>query len=114
MPALLLRDLDELLRLFIFGTIATGVPFAVADGANFRVASFAFAIFASTFCINVLWFDPFPASSRRAIYSIAGRVLLELLVPFDFEFVVEEVLDMSKRYVFACTAPWRHMLRVTN
>jgi hypothetical protein len=50
---------------------------------------FAFAHFATTLENDMIWFDPFSATTRGAVDTILGGVFLKLPVPGLFEFLVE-------------------------
>lgn len=76
------------------------MPYPIASAADFRFTSAAFPILSATRSTSasihkdVVRFDPLTASLRRAVYAILRRVLLILLVPFDFEFCVKEFVHV--------------------
>lgn len=69
LPAFLLGDFHESLRLFVLGTVFVGVPLAVALAAHPDLATAAFTIFSARISINVYvrGFNPFTTASGRTI-----------------------------------------------
>ena len=53
LPAFLLGDFDEALCVFIFGTVFSGMPFAVALAADFELAAAASAVFPAVVWVGV-------------------------------------------------------------
>ena len=118
LPAFPLGYLDEFLCCGILGTFAPGVPFAVAGAADFCAAASAFPVLSSSVrsaaCIRVdlRRFDPFPAASLGTVDAVLGCVFLVFLVPFSFERVSEELVDMFERDVGFSATCWGHVLGV--
>ena len=100
LPALLLCDLDELLRRGVLGALAARVPFVIARAADFGLAPMASAVFPAsvgpTAGVNrdVCGFDPGAAVLCGAVDAVFGRVFLVLSVPFPFEAGVEKLFDV--------------------
>lgn len=94
LPAFLLGLLEESVGFFISWAVSGLMPLAVATTADLRLATSALADFSAIFTMNVFRLDPLAASSRWAIYSVAGGVLGELLVPVLLEFQVKQFFNM--------------------
>ena len=87
LPALLLGDPDEFLGRCVFGTFARGVPFIVAEAADFSSTSLAFAILpamvrtTTSISVYICRLDPLAAFSGGAVDAILSCIFLILLVP---------------------------------
>ena len=87
LPAFFLGDPDELLGRCVFGTFARGVPFIVAEAADFSPTSLAFAILppmvrtTTSISVNICRLDPLAAFSGGAVDAILSCVFLIFLVP---------------------------------
>ena len=118
LPAFRLGDLDEFLRRGVLGALAAGVPLVVARAADFRLAPLAFAEFSASVGAaagvdrDVGRFDPCAAAPCRAVGAVFGGVFLVLAVPFSFETVVEELVDMFQVDAVFGAAGGRHVLWV--
>lgn len=95
LPTFLFGNLDEFLGCRIFGTLARGVPFVVAEAADLCLAALAFAVFAAVIGsatrvgVNVGGFDPLAATFSRTVYSVFGGVFLVLPIPLYLEIVIK-------------------------
>ena len=100
LPSFLFGNLGETLRSLIFRAFATSVPFSVASAADFRSAAATLPIFTATVGasrgieVDVCGFDPFAASSCRAVDAVLRSVFLVLLIPLHLEFGVKKFLDI--------------------
>lgn len=116
LPAFFLGDLDEFLRRGVFGAVAAGMPFVVAGAADFRLAPLAFAKLPASVGatarvdVDMCGFDPGAATPCGAVDAVFGRVLLKLSIPFSFEAVVEELVDVFEVDAIFCAACRWHML----
>lgn len=120
LPAGLFGDLDEFLRGWVFGTFAGGVPFVVAQAADFRLASLTYAKFpsvigpAALIFVDVIWFDEGTATAGGAVDAVFGSVFQVFAIPILFEFVAEKSLDLGKGYHVCGAALGRHVLWISN
>lgn len=115
LPALLLRNLGEPQRRFVFGAFAASVPFAIAGRAHFGAApTVAFAVLTTRLGISmdICRFDPFTAPFGGTVNAVFGGIFLVFLVPLHFEAHVEELLNVFERYVVLSAAFGWHMLGV--
>ena len=116
LPSFFLCDLDELLRRGVFRAFAAGMPFVVACAADFRLAPLAFAVLPAPvgttagIDVDVCGFDPRAATPSGAVDAVFRRVFLELSIPFSFEAVVEELVDVFQIDAVFCAACGWHML----
>ena len=116
LPSFFLGDLDELLRRGVFRAFAAGMPFVVACAADFRLAPLAFAVLPAPvgatagIDVDVCGFDPRAATPSGAVDAVFRRVFLELSIPFSFEAVVEELVDVFQIDAVFCAACRWHML----
>ena len=100
LPAFFLCDFDEFLRRRVFGAFAARVPFVVAGAADFGLATLTFAVLpaavgpAAGVDVDVGRFDPGAAAPSGAVDAVFGGILLVFSVPFSFEIVIEEFVDM--------------------
>lgn len=90
------------------------MPLAIAKAADLYLATTALPVLLPVLLVNIFGFNPLAASSRRAIYPILGRVLLELPIPSPLKVYIEQFLDMFERYVVGSAASGRHMLWIGN
>ena len=118
LPAFLLCDLDELLRRGVLGALAARVPFVVAGAADFGLAPLASAVLAASVGAaarvdgDVGGFNPRAAALCGAVDAVLGRVFLKFSVPFSFEAVVKELVDVFEADALFCAASGGHVLRV--
>ena len=118
LPAFLLCDLDELLRRGVLGALAARVPFVVAGAADFGLAPLASAVLSPSVGAaarvdgDVGGFNPGAAALCGAVEAVFGRVFLKLSVPFSFEAIVEELIDVFEADALFCAASGGHVLRV--
>lgn len=120
LPAFFFGDLDEFLGCGVFGTLARGVPFVVAEAADLCLAALAFAVFAavigSAICVgvDVGGFDPLAASFGGTVDSVLGGVFLVLPIPLYLEIVIKKLYDMFQwDAILGATFRW-HMLWVRD
>lgn len=112
LPTLFFSQIDKSLSLWIFGTFAGGVQFVVAQGADLGLAFGTATILAAMELVHIGRLDPLAAAFCRAVEAVLCGVLLILGVPEEFEFVVEEVVDVPQgNVVWAAAFGW-HVLRV--
>lgn len=96
LPTFPLSHLDEFLGCGVFGAFTRGVPFVVAETADFGLAAVAFPVFAAVVGaaagvgVDVGGLDPFTAAFGGAVEAVFGGVFLVFAVPFYLEVVVEE------------------------
>ena len=87
LPAFLFGDSDELLGRCVLGAFARGVPFIVAEAADFSSTSLAFAILpamvrtTASIGVDICRLDPLAALSGGAVDAILSCVFLVFLVP---------------------------------
>ena len=87
LPAFLFGDPDEFLGRCVFGTFARGVPFVVAEAADFHSTSLAFAVLpamirtTTSINVDISRLDPLAAFPSRAVDAILSCVFLIFLVP---------------------------------
>ncbi|KAL8711265.1 MAG: hypothetical protein Q9225_007143 [Loekoesia sp. 1 TL-2023] len=118
LPSFLLGNFDELSRRVISGADATAMPAAVAGDADFRPTSRTFSVSpprvsaAAGINVDISRFDPFAASTRRTIEAVLGGVFLVFLIPFHFEFGVEELVNVFEGDVVGGAASWGHVLGI--
>lgn len=95
-PALLFAKLENSLCAFIIVAFTSAMPFHIAFFADFRLAFFALANFSASYLVlpNVLWFYPNAAAFLGAVQTILGSIFCEFPVPEDFEFEIEELVDV--------------------
>lgn len=105
---ILLCSLYELEQIFVFGTFAVSVGFAVAHGADFRFTSRTF----SDIPLNLLRLYPFSAVWFGAVDTVRCCIFNIFLVPQLFGLVVEKLIDVLERDVVFSTALGRHMRRI--
>ncbi len=100
LPAFVLCNLDEFLRRGVLGAFAARVPFVVAGAADFGPAALALAVFAAAVGaaagveVDVGGFDPGAAAAGGAVDTVFGGVFLVFPVPFSFEGIVEELINV--------------------
>jgi hypothetical protein len=113
LPAFLLRDLDKRSGRWVLRAFPVGrVVLSIASRAYLRRAALALAELAAWVVwvgLDVRGLDPFTAGARGAVQSILGRVLLVLFVPAGFEFVVEELVDVSEGDMLFCATFGGHV-----
>lgn len=105
---------------WVFWTCLGRVPFTIACATDFQAAFTAFSIFAASVsltccvCFHLVWLDPSPTSLCRTIDPILGGEFQLLLIPFSFELIVEELVDMFEWDWLGSTALWRHVLGICD
>lgn len=115
LPPFQLRLLEELVRLFVSGTLPRIVHLSITPTADFGPATATLTVLpAVVVAVYVLGFDPVAAPSRGAVNSVSRRELGILLVPGLFEVGVEELLDVLEWDVVGGAALRRHVLGVVN
>lgn len=114
LPALFLGDFDELLRCRVLGTVTGRMHLVIANTADSGPTSFTPSYLAPVLHGDVVGFDPFTASSGRAVNPVFGSILLELSIPCLFELLIKKFVDMLKRNMFRGTTLWRHMSRISH
>jgi hypothetical protein len=114
LPSLLSSQIDKSLSLWIFGTLAAGVHFVVAQRAHLCLASRTATVLATLELVHVGRLDPLAAALCRTVKAVLCRVLLVLCVPQDLELVVEEVVDVFEGDVVLVAAFGGHVLRVLD
>lgn len=118
LPSLSLRSLEELLRAWIFWTLATLVPLLVAGATGFGLASRACSILlacvgpATPVTFDVRRWDPLPTSLRWTIHAIFCSVLLKFLIPMLLELGIKQLLNVFQGYAVSSTAFGRHIGRI--
>ena len=96
------------------------MPFTVTGRTNLGLATGTLAIFAAPvktargIDMDVGRLDPFATATSGAVDTVFGGVFLVFLVPFHFEFCVEELLNVFEGNVIGCAALWRHMGWICN
>jgi hypothetical protein len=81
LPSLLSSQIDKSLSLWIFGTLAAGVHFVVAQRAHLCLASRTATVLATLELVHVGRLDPLAAALCRTVKAVLCRVLLVLCVP---------------------------------
>lgn len=99
LPSLLFGQIDKSLSLWIFGTLAGGVQFVVAQSADLCLASRTATIVAAVKLVHIGRLDPLAAALCRTVEAVLCGVLLILGVPQEFELIIEEVVDVLQRNV---------------
>ncbi len=89
-PALLLRQLEEAVRLLVFRALAPAMGLTVAHAADLGLTAAAFAILSTCIVhVDMSRLDPLPATAGGAVDPILARIFLIFAVPLDFELDVE-------------------------
>lgn len=90
------------------------MPFPHTFTADPGIALVAFSILSAISLLYSFGFDPLPAPLLRAVDTIPRRILSELAVPRDLEFVVEEVLHIFDGNGIRSATSWWHLRRVLD
>lgn len=114
LPTLFFSQIYKPLSLWVFGTVAAGVQFIVAQSADLGLASGTAPIFASMELVHVSRLDPLAAALGRTVDAVLCGILLIFGVPHDLELIVEEMVDVLQGDVVWATAFGRHVLRVLD
>lgn len=115
LPPFQLRLLEELVRLFVSGTLPRIVHLPITPTADLGPATATLTVLPAVLvAADILGLDPVAAPSRRAVNSVSRRELGVFLVPSLLEVAVEELLDMLDRNVVGGAALRRHVLGVVN
>jgi hypothetical protein len=96
LPALILGQLDETVRLLISRALSTSVESATAHNTYLGAASSATSILATGDAIHAYLgrFDPFPTPFVWTIHSIGGSIFLVFLIPQSLELVIEKAVGV--------------------
>lgn len=115
LPPFLLRLLEELVRLFVSGTLPRIVHLPITPTADLRPATTTLTVLPAVLvAADVLGLDPVAAPSRWAVNSVSRRELGVFPVPSLLKVGVEELLDVLERDVVGRAALRRHVLGVVN
>lgn len=112
LPAVLLDDLDEGCRFGILGTFfVVGVIFVVAFRTDFSVALWTFTVdpLALFIKLDVLRFDPQPATLARTVKSALGGPFFVLGVPELSKVALVQMCCYFGLYWFPIAALGRHV-----
>ena len=94
LPPCIFSCRQESIRLLIFRAVLLSMPFSVTKTADLCFTTTTFAVFSTIFLVYISGFDPFPTPSSWTVYSIFGRVLLELFVPGFLEIDIKKPVYM--------------------
>lgn len=89
LPALLLGNFDELDCSWVLGTFTRSVHLTVTGAADPGITSLAFADLPAVIDGDVVWLNPFAATTSRTINSVVCIVFLKFSVPVLLEVLVE-------------------------
>jgi hypothetical protein len=114
LPAFLLRSLNKYLGRRILRTLSSHVHFIVAYDAHTHPASLTFPHLPTVLDSDMVRFDPFAATTRRAVDAVASSIFLKLSVPGLFEPLIKQLVDMLERNVLRSAAFRWHVGRISD
>ena len=94
LPALLLRNLNKGLRVWVFRTLERLVHLIVANAADTGIATLAATHLSALLNRNMIRLDPLATTMGWAVDPVASVVFLEFSVPRLLEVLVEQLLHV--------------------
>ena len=120
LPSFFASEFEKCFCGIVLRAFGRGVPFVIAEAADFGLAPFTFTVLAtvrgsSTFVhADVGWLDPLAAIFRWAVDTVLSSEFLKLPVPFDFEFPIKNPVNIFQGDTCALTAFRWHMLLISD